>query len=193
MYGVTSVSQAFTLHPTAAVGTWKFCHRPSSQGLWTHVTGVSLSIIPKPSYAPNVGIAGSVTPLTFSGVRNGDYIVLDGGDCSNASGVVTGAFSRARQTIANLTVSTSVSMVGLGNVSVCYATLESGGESADDYTRLDVKLLQVQPPTSAAVRCGMLHTWEPMAIIKARLDNSLDIRLTIKYLTLKHFGAIFIE
>ena len=45
VYAVSSVNESFVLHPTAAVGLWKFCHKPSAQGLWTHVTDVALEII----------------------------------------------------------------------------------------------------------------------------------------------------
>ena len=153
-----TLSQAFELHRTAAVGVWKFCHKPTVQGLWTHITGVGLVVIAKPTYTPNVGIAGSITPLALSGVMNGDFVVMVEGNCSNATSVMDGALSQQRQTVLNMTAVTSVGMVGVGNVTLCYATQESGGDSADDYTRLEQELRQLVPVSFTPNRTMSLAT-----------------------------------
>ena len=83
-------------------GTWRVCYKQAGGGLWTlvgqtvpynlgttvgpgsYMTPLYFTVISFPSFSPLVGVAGSVTPITFSGSVDGDYIVLQTGDCNNA-------------------------------------------------------------------------------------------------------------
>ena len=59
----------------------------------------------------------------------------------------TGTAALAPQTIASSTVSTDAMMSKVTELYVCYASSESGGDSADDYVALDATFLQVSVPT----------------------------------------------
>ena len=75
-YTVTPVNQSFMLHRTMATGQWRTCVRPAGGGLWTLVTGLELTVVMQPTFTPLVGVAGSVTPLTFLNSTDMDFIVM---------------------------------------------------------------------------------------------------------------------
>ena len=64
-YTVTSSDStvAFALHGSASAGQWHTCIQPAG-GVWTLVTGLQLEVM-FPLFSPLVGIAGSITPLSF--------------------------------------------------------------------------------------------------------------------------------
>jgi hypothetical protein len=134
------------MHDTAAVGAWILCHKPSTQGLWTHIEGSELEIIPKPTFTPAFGVAGSFIPLTFSGTQDDDYIALTDGDCANATTVLSGSASQALLSIVNSTVMISDGLTTPAVLSVCFATMESIGNTADDFITLPQNLTQLAPP-----------------------------------------------
>ena len=54
-----SASSMVTLLPTDLEdGTYKLCYQPTAAGVWTHVTGNSLTIIAKPTFTPVTAVAG---------------------------------------------------------------------------------------------------------------------------------------
>ena len=96
--------QLFELHRFAmASHDWHLCHQPLD-GDWTYVTDRSsvsgqpliFTLIPKPTYGPLTGVAGSITPLSFyeavswSAPLHGDAIVMRPDNCSEAHLVQTG-------------------------------------------------------------------------------------------------------
>ena len=110
-YNVTSGSVAFALNSNAAAGTWNLCYKlkannahysQTQAGLWTLVTGKQLIVIARPTSTPPIGIAGSVTPLTFVNASNGDSVVLQQTNCSNAHAASTGVGALAAGTLGGL-------------------------------------------------------------------------------------------
>jgi len=98
-----------------------------------------------------VGIAGSVTPLSFTlassnASLNSDFVVLQKDNCLNAHLAVTGINSLASISVDNLQVQTVTTMTEAGSYTICYATVESRGNSNDDFVALDVPLNQISPP-----------------------------------------------
>ena len=91
------------------------------------------------------GIAGSVTPLTFSGdVINGDFIVLQPTNCLNAHLATLTGQTMNKQTITSKTAYTDVFMTDYGvTLKACFATSESLGDSQDDYVDLSADIVQV--------------------------------------------------
>lgn len=150
-----------TLHNFTNPDTWTLCYLPSG-GVWTKVTDRELFIIPKPVFTPLVGIAGSITTMTFTGYvtpgvlytpdvyadGHGDFIVMQEGSCNHAHQVITGGRSLVTTSVTNTSqVDTNITMQDFGiELRVCYATRESGGDSADDYTDLTEPFAQVKPP-----------------------------------------------
>ena len=106
------------------------------------MTAVRLTIAPKATFTPAVGMAGSVTPITFSSGSEGGFIVLQEHNCSNAHLAVTNGSFLASTAIAQQKVSTTVAMSKAASVKVCYASKESHGDSADDYSTLDTMFVQ---------------------------------------------------
>ena len=72
-----------SLHRNTSAGIWTLCYRLPG-GVWTRIeetgsvptTTVTVDIIPKPTFTPAVGIAGSITVISFAGVIDGDIIVI---------------------------------------------------------------------------------------------------------------------
>ena len=152
VYDLSASSQSITLHDYARNGTWKVCYKPAG-GLWTYVPYKQFSVIPKPTFSLFQGLAGSATPLVFSGAQDGDFIVLKENDCANAHSVVSGIAARSVQLITNSSVSTTITMTKETTVlKVCYAPVESGGDSADDYTTLAAEWTQLKRPAFAPIR-----------------------------------------
>ena len=54
----------------------------------------------------------------------------------------TGNSTLARTAITNNTIATKVVMKDSGNLAVCYATQESGGDEEKDYSQLDAVFIQ---------------------------------------------------
>ena len=105
-------------------------------GLWTLITGVQLQIFAQPSFAPPIGVSGMVTPITFYGSVDGDFVVMQPYNCTGAHLALTGAHAMAKSTITNHRVSTHVNMTATAQLRVCYATQESHGDSSDDFVAL---------------------------------------------------------
>ena len=101
---------------------------------------------------PAFGIAGMVTPVTFSGVNNSDFVVLSSAGCAAPQSVSTGADTLAKTTLALHKVSTTVAMNSVASLSVCFATQQSGGDSPDDYVTLAAPLSQLDVPAFDPVR-----------------------------------------
>ena len=108
-------SQDVVLHTSAANGTFYACYKPNG-GMWTRVLSVaqratSFSVISKPTFFTDVGMAGHVTPLIFRGsAQDGDFITLQQNDCSNAHSAVDTDSSR-HITIQSGQISTTSSML----------------------------------------------------------------------------------
>ena len=187
-YTLTSSPQAFQLTGDERSEDWELCYLPrcvgrtcmnKKDGVWTKIkysAGELMSkggynadpnliptklllIIPRPAFAPLLGIAGSVTPLTFTGSFNrgvvaGDYAVVRPTDCSDAHLTVTTSSSvlpQALKTIAigtNLLILTTKEMTDNIKLVVCFATKESVasmGNSDDDYVILSSFYTQITP------------------------------------------------
>ena len=93
-YDVSSALQLMTLHTHAAAGVWVLCYKPTAAGLWTLVTDRYLFVEHQATHTPPVGIAGSITPLTFTNSSDRDVIVLQKHNCSNAHLASTAKSSR---------------------------------------------------------------------------------------------------
>jgi hypothetical protein len=145
VYSVTSHDQEFMLHASASPGDWIMCLKSHATGIWTVVTGQMMVVEPSPSSWPPVGIAGSITPLQLTGVQDGDLIVLQEHDCSNAHNQSTSESSLMRTVVADMRVSTVLDMTKATTLKVCYATRDSVGDSPDDYIELGTTLEQRQP------------------------------------------------
>jgi hypothetical protein len=155
-YLIHGLSGTTYLHQAAGAGLYTFCHKPAGDGRWTLVAGLKLTIIPKPTFIPGVGIAGSSTPVTFSGIVEGDKVAMQSSACSAANSTVTGAGTLAPQVINNVSrVYTSTAMTSTGTLRLCYATKESGGDTADDYVMLDATITQRPRPDFTPKRTGM--------------------------------------
>ena len=75
-------------------GVWSMCFLAAG-GAWTKVTGRDLIVIPLPTFFPEIGVAGSVTPITFTrgagepldergDLVDGDVLVLQESHCLQA-------------------------------------------------------------------------------------------------------------
>ena len=121
-----STTQDVTLHRAAAVGVWYVCYKPSG-GLQTAVVGKSFMIVMKPVFSPAVGIAGSITALTFTNMTAGDMLVLLEGDCSNPIPTKAGVASKPLTVFTNLSSGrsswqTELSMTKPATLTLCFAT-----------------------------------------------------------------------
>ena len=166
-YNVTGSSTTPALHgsgdaaspsansPTA--GLYRTCYRPTPTGLWTHVTGIPVTVVAVPVFSPLAGVASTVTRITFTtpgattdvAVKDGDLVFLTATDCvqgghpSNSS--VTGP-SQLQRTATNGSVVSTVEAMGADNrLKVCYASAESTGDSQDDYLSLALDFRQGAP------------------------------------------------
>ena len=123
-------------------------------------------MVMQPTFTPSVGIAASVTPLTFLNSTDMDFIVMQENDCDDAHLAVTGGRSLQRTNVSNAVVSTTVAMTQATVLKLCYATRESGGDSRDDYTELASSFTQRVPiafdpmrtVTGAEQRFAVSHT-----------------------------------
>ena len=86
---------------------------------------------------------------------NGDFVVLQKHNCSNAHQAVTSAASLARTALVNSKVSSVINMTEAATLKVCYASRESLGDSADDYSTLAVSFQQYSPPDFLPKRVAM--------------------------------------
>jgi hypothetical protein len=159
MFDQLFTSQVVTFHPEASAGQWRFCVFMHFSGLWLTVNDMEMTIIPKPTFYPLIGVAGSVTPLTIVNGANSDYVVIQYGGCINAHLANNTGSSHTRQTIVNQKIFTNVLMTStLSNHSfqlvLCYATAEGKGDSSDDYSALDIQLNQVPPVAFACQTCN---------------------------------------
>merc|ERR1712086_408737 len=87
-------------------------------------------------FRPPIGVAGMPTPIRFFSGVNGDFVVLQPHNCTDAQAVVTSSNSLARSVVTDYRVLTEASMTASGDLRVCYATFESDGDSSDDYVAL---------------------------------------------------------
>ena len=138
----SSSSATFALHTSAAAGQWNTCYK-LAEGLWTLVTGVELVVFAQPRFGPPIGVAGMPTPIRFFSGVNGDFVVLQPHNCTDAQAVVTSSNSLARSVVTDYRVLTEASMTASGDLRVCYATFESDGDSSDDYVALRANFTQV--------------------------------------------------
>jgi len=141
VYNVTAVQggpglETWILHANAAPGVWLFCYKPTG-GVWIEVNGGRLTVISQPTFSPLSGISTISTTLTFVGEHlDGDFIVMQQNNCSNAHATVAGDYVLPPTALASDLIFTPTSMIGLADYKLCFATLESGGNTADDYTIL---------------------------------------------------------
>jgi len=155
----TGEYQQFTLHTAMLPGDYKLCHRLKGyqgyEGVWTTVTNRRLEIIPQITFTPMVGLAGSVTPISFVGALHGDYIAIQPATkgCSNSHLVLEGPNSLPSTVVGPShfginQVLTTVNMTSPKDLVLCFATIESGGDSPDDFTVLEYSsFLQLAAPT----------------------------------------------
>ena len=90
-------------------------------------------------------MAGSITPITIAGSTDGDFIVLDASGCQSAHLTTLSTTSLPKTTIAQRHASTHVNMTAPATLSICFATLESGGDSSDDFITLPDSFSHVVP------------------------------------------------
>ena len=161
---------------------WNTCVKVLD-GIWTMVANVRLTVVARPTIFPVVGIAGSVTPITFSHtvgstgnvtantsanvtsvalpqITDSDFVVIQSAPCSSAYVAATGPTSLAPTLLQNSMVSTTTAMTATAELRVCYATKESGGNSGDDYTELPLKL-QHRTPVSGGLPCRSCRSSGP--------------------------------
>ena len=115
---MSGTNQDIALHTAAANGTWYACYKPAG-GMWTHVRKRQFTVISKPWFVMSVGLAGSPTPIRFSGAHDNDFIVLSA-DCTSAQVVTSGPTARAKQNISSSMIVTTVSMTQACTLKVCY-------------------------------------------------------------------------
>jgi len=132
--GFVSISASTSL----GAGDYKACHRNATEAaLYAELPGLTLTIVPAPSFNPASGQAGQATTVTILGAVVGDFIVMQASDCTGAAAAVTSTSSLARTALSsNLEVDTLPSMTSAQSLKVCYATAESGGVSDSDYKAL---------------------------------------------------------
>ena len=141
---LSATSQQLTLYSKLDPGTWGVCYK-NAGGVWTMIFNLHMTVIELPTFSPLIGIAGSETPITFTGVQDGDYIVLTDTDCLTASSSVLGSTSSGVLQANTSTVKTSIQMTGGGQLRVCYATTESDGNTPDDYVALNAAFNAILP------------------------------------------------
>ena len=143
-YEIIDENTTVALHADAEPGSWKFCIKPRGNSVWNLIGSFPMTVLPKPTFGPTTGAAGSPVELTFVGSQDGDFIVIEPnvGFCNNSQLAVTGGSSLARTELNNSAILTSDAMEVPGAVQICYATAESGGDEQGDYTRLSLTLLQ---------------------------------------------------
>jgi len=161
IYTVTTVPQSLALPSILLPGVWTFCVNVRAAGIWTESLAGKLLIIPKPLYTPSAALAGVSTPINFLSQLAGDYpkndlVVFQQSTCDNAHTAVLSAYSQPKVAIQEVVVnsetvyriSTNAGANGQGLVVICYATAESLGNEAGDFTKLDKKFSQLgfDPP-----------------------------------------------
>lgn len=129
------------LHVMMQTGMWRTCIKPAG-GLWTKVTGLELQVFAQPTFAPPIGVAGMATPITFYGSVDGDFVVLQPLNCSNAHIARTGSQALAKSVVTNHVVTTAINMTQTAQLRVCYATKQSRGDSSDDFVALAANFTQ---------------------------------------------------
>jgi hypothetical protein len=135
-------------------GTYKFCYKLADSA-WGHVANNNLIVLAPPSFSPVVGIAGTLTRLTFTGASNGDIIVLAAGvNCSTigAHTAIANASSLGKRTLEQMKVNTLHLMTYAGVLRACFATQESGANSTDDFALLPLSFTQRAPPVFSPSR-----------------------------------------
>jgi len=162
-FGTLFTTQIFTMHTAANPGQWRFCYFMYMANLWLTVAGKYMTIIPRPTFSPTITVAGSVTPLSFVGGGDNDYVVISYNGCkdarvNNTALMAVSHNSVSRQAITNNQIYTHQNMTDTlanhsYNVVICYATKESGGDSSDDYSALDIPLNSVPPLTYSCTDC----------------------------------------
>jgi len=167
VYTVTGSPYKPVLHtsPPAdapSAGTYRMCYRPTSTGIWERIPTNDLIVVGIPTFSPLTAVAGMPTPISFStaqGSKPGDFAVLQPNNCNNANATVTGGAALGATSLSSVStdtnsghVLTTAAMTTPGDLKLCYATHESGGDSPDDYTLLAAPLTQVAPVTFAPNR-----------------------------------------
>jgi len=120
-YTLTTAAPTAMLHTMIHPGSWHVCYQPRG-GLWTVLTGQTLLIIPRPTPATMVGVAGAVTRITFNGTVDGDKVSLDASGCGSAHSVGTLGSSLTATSLVNATVATTQQMTTATTLRICFAT-----------------------------------------------------------------------
>ena len=144
-YSVGGSWQAISLHPNASAGDWIMCFKPN-QGIWSTVLGRKLVLIAKPYINPPIVVVNALTEFTITGEANynTDFILLSTAGCQDA------ADRAANSTILREFVDGKVDLTfsqAQSFYKVCFATLNSGGESQSDYVELDFTVEVVSAPS----------------------------------------------
>jgi len=155
-YLLTGVpNQQIDFVTSADPGIWRMCFLPAG-GTWTEVAERDLIVIPIPSFWPEIGVAGSITPLLFTrglgepsgsqgDVINGDIIVMQEANCIDAHLQVMAEASSPPTIITDYYGYTHQNMTKYSTVlQVCFASKESKGDSQDDYVQLIETIRQVR-------------------------------------------------
>ena len=139
------------LHTGTTPGEWYVCYKPSG-GLWSSLPTLVLTVRPLVTYSPLIGIAGSVTTITFTGGDSRDFVVLTAsGNCSNAHLIQSGTDSFARVPIGDM-VQTTTSMNATTELTFCYSAWQTGGDTDGDFVALDATFEQITPFTFGPLR-----------------------------------------
>lgn len=94
-----SLQEAVQLNVDAGPGTSRMCFTPIN-GIRTYIPDGGLLVIPRPTFKPAIGIAGSVTRILFVGSTEvSDIVVLQEGNCLEAQDTQFGIASAPAQNI----------------------------------------------------------------------------------------------
>ena len=126
------------------------CRKPE-HGEFTLVTGRDILVVERPTFTPTGGISGTSTAVSLSEqVTQGDIVVM-AADCSNAHLVAqTATTVSAVLADSTRTVTIPAGLTGAVELAVCFATKESQGNEAHDFTTLGPTF--VQTPVSYVER-----------------------------------------
>jgi len=70
--------------PPLVAGTYQLC-RGVNYSNYEPLQGLELQVIPKPTFTPGSNVAGTETPVNFSGVMGSDWVVMQQNNCDSAS------------------------------------------------------------------------------------------------------------
>jgi hypothetical protein len=138
--GTAAPSFEVSLPASLVAGSYNTCWKPwhsAGTGVFAPLIGREVVLFPRTSFSPTFGIGGEVTTISFNGAQDGDFVVLKNLDCNEAHTVANAADAAAKRAITGGQLTTLATMTVSASLRVCYATLESGGNSADDFTSLD--------------------------------------------------------